>query len=67
MATRKPEKGTPEYAPWHKGTYSYAASIPWKLVDELREAVEGVGIDWREVKTSDCGPDPRATKGSNDG
>lgn len=60
-----PEKGTPEYelwlcaidiavaAPWRKGTYSHSAQIPWEDIDKLRQALDAVRIDWRDVKKDD--------------
>jgi hypothetical protein len=61
----KPEKGTPEYelwlcaieiavaAPWKKGTYSYSAQIPWNRINKLRLALDGLGIDWQDMKKDD--------------
>lgn len=57
----KPLKGTPEYelwlaaidiaaaAPLKRGTYVHAASIPWKLVNRLRDVLEELDIDWVSV------------------
>jgi hypothetical protein len=61
----KPEKDTPEYelwlcaievavaAPWKQGTHSYSAQIPWNNVNNLRQALDALGIDWRKTKTDD--------------
>lgn len=55
-----PPKGTPEYdvwaaaieialaAPAKKGRGSAKAYVPWLFVDELRDALERAGIDWRQ-------------------
>jgi hypothetical protein len=59
----RPEKDSPEWDLWvaaidvavappvKKGTYSYAANVPWHLVERLRDALDAVGIDWLDVKT----------------
>lgn len=55
----RPEKGTPEFelwvsaidvahaAPLKRGTYSHTAQVPWTIINEVRAALEAVGIDWK--------------------
>ena len=35
-------------APKRQGKYTYSAQIPWKLIHELRAALDAVGVEWRE-------------------
>jgi hypothetical protein len=57
---RIPAKGTPEYdlmvaalaAPTRQGKGSYSAQVPWKLITELRAAIDVMGIDWRKYHRS---------------
>lgn len=37
-------------APRKHGRYAYGANIPWRLILELREALEAAGIDWDGFK-----------------
>jgi len=65
----RPAKGTPEWdlwiaaieiamvAPWKGQTY--AARIPWDMIDTLREKLEAVGIDWRTAKRDQYGAPPK--------
>lgn len=58
----RPTQGTPEYdlwlaaisvaaaAPLRQGRYVAEARIPWHIVDEVRGALDALGIDWQEVK-----------------
>jgi hypothetical protein len=41
------------YAPKKQGKYVHAAGISWKLIHELRDALDAVGVDWREAKKED--------------
>ena len=34
------------------GTNVFAASVDWRLIHELREALDQLGLDWRRVKTA---------------
>jgi hypothetical protein len=58
----RPEKGTPEYglwiaaieiaasAPLHQGQNVGVAQVPWPRIHELRQALDELELDWREVK-----------------
>jgi hypothetical protein len=57
-----PERGTPEAVLWSaamevalaapakQNPTASSAQIPWVKIDALREAIEGVGIDWAAFK-----------------
>jgi hypothetical protein len=57
-----PEKGTPEYALWsaavevalaapaRQNPSTYDARVPWDTINQLREAIKGIGIDWNAFK-----------------
>lgn len=58
----RPMRGTPEYdlwiaaieiaanAPLKQGENVSSAKISWPLIDQLRQALDELGLDWREVK-----------------
>jgi hypothetical protein len=37
-------------APHAKNRHTFAAKVPWKRVEELRDALEAAGIDWQKVQ-----------------
>lgn len=57
-----PKKGTPEFALWvaaldiaavaplKQGTNVFAAGVDWRLIHDLRAALDQLGLDWRGVK-----------------
>lgn len=62
----RPSKGTPEYDLWvaaieiaiypplrHDDRTTWAAKVPWNRIEELRAALDKVGIDWRATKITD--------------
>lgn len=70
-----PPKGTPEYelwiaatevaasAPLRAGTHSFSAQVPWYLIKQLRDALDQLGIDWREVKRIETAESARRRTG----
>lgn len=57
----KPDKDTPEYDLWIAAIevaiapplthgIQYAAKVPWSLIEDLREKLDAVGIDWKTAK-----------------
>ena len=60
----RPAKGTPEWELWvaaievaiygpEKHGPQYTGQVSWERLDDLRNALEGVGIDWRAVLKED--------------
>jgi hypothetical protein len=41
------------YAPKRQGQNVHTAGISWRLIHELREALDAMGIDWRAAKARD--------------
>lgn len=37
------------YPPARKHEHAYEARVPWRLIIELRAALDDAGADWREV------------------
>jgi hypothetical protein len=35
------------YAPVRKNKYAYEVRLPWRLIIELRAALDDAGVDWR--------------------
>jgi hypothetical protein len=36
--------------PLKHGPTTFAASVPWSMIEELRDAIDELGVDWREWK-----------------
>lgn len=76
---RWPERGTPEAVLWsaamevalaapaRQNPAVSSAQIPWARIDALREAIEGVGIDWAAFKESHDSAARQRTQRQGDG
>jgi len=36
------------YAPKRQNKYTHCANVSWKLIHELRDALDAVGVEWRK-------------------
>ncbi len=40
------------YPPARKHEHAYEARVPWRLITELRQALDDAGVDWREARAT---------------
>jgi hypothetical protein len=40
------------YPPARKHEHAYEARVPWRLITELRQALDDAGVDWREARAA---------------
>ena len=45
------------YPPARKHEHVHEARVPWRLITELRAALEDAGVDWRELHATLGKPD----------